>query len=208
MTGTGDINVMTTSLSGASTAAALPGGMTEDNTTIGSQVPKPGTFTTVTSNAGDSSATFQSSGLLNAQYTPVSNEGAGDLTLMAYSLPANSLTIGKVVRITAFGTSANNANSKTIGIYVGGDGVVQSGLIQNIENQWEVNLILICTGSNTQRYFAKAGKANAAGDADVVVRTTGALALVDTAAIYLECSGLQTASDDITQDGMIVEFLN
>lgn len=48
MTGSGNINVITQTISGYAIDKALPGGVIEDTTTIGSIVPEPGAFTTLT----------------------------------------------------------------------------------------------------------------------------------------------------------------
>lgn len=47
MSDSGGINIVTESISGVSTANALPDGMTMDNTVIGSITPAAGTFTTI-----------------------------------------------------------------------------------------------------------------------------------------------------------------
>jgi len=47
MTGTGGINVMTSNISGYAIDKSLPAGVLEDNTTIGSVIPEPGYFTTL-----------------------------------------------------------------------------------------------------------------------------------------------------------------
>lgn len=61
------------------------------------------------------------SGVVDSQFTPIGNTGAGPDTLMTYTLPANSLAVdGDSLRITAWGDFANTANAKQIRFSIAG----------------------------------------------------------------------------------------
>ena len=98
MTGSGGINTITQAISGVGMSAELPGGMLEDQTTLGSVTPEPGTFTTATSSLGF---------VLSAALTTASTS-----TTMTTYKPAlvGSSTAAKVYPLSAPGTAG-------IGVY-------------------------------------------------------------------------------------------
>lgn len=139
--------------------------------------------------------------VLNSQYTDVGNVGGGTDDLMTYSLPANTLDVnGKGIRITAWGTSANNANVKTIQL-VFGSVIMTTTVASNSVRRWWLDAVIIRTGSNAQKYCAKAD-----GDG-VDDMESGTLTQTDTAAITIKCTGAATTTNDIVQEGMLVEAL-
>ncbi|MCE3233772.1 MAG: uncharacterized protein K0R98_2029, partial [Rickettsiaceae bacterium] len=158
--------------------------------------------------AGSGSATISMAGAINVQYTPVGNVGAGEDDLMSYTLPANSLSAaGKLVRVFAWGTGANNGNSKTVKAYIGGTQINSASLLASAAGVWRCEFFLVSSGADTQSYFSEFIRLSATA-VDVAVREQGALSKDDGAGIILKFTGTATSNDDITQNGMIVEFMN
>lgn len=148
------------------------------------------------------SALARVGGVLNSQFTPVSNVTTGETDLMTWPLPANALSAnGKGVRIFGWGTTAANANGKTISLYVGG--VVISTRVNTANNAtWYVSGIVLRTGAATEVTF---------GDAEIGgthVPAAVALTFDTTAACTIKVTGQSAvATADITQVGLIVEAL-
>ena len=166
------------------------------------------TATSLTTPAGSGSATMLTTGAINVQYTAVGNVGAGEDDLMTYTLPASSLSAaGKLVRVFAWGTGANNANAKTVNTYIGGTQINTAPLLTNAAGVWRVEFFLVCSGTDTQSYFVEFIRLSATA-VDVAVRNQGTLALDDGAGIILKFTGTATSNNDITQNGMIVQFMN
>jgi hypothetical protein len=146
---------------------------------------------------------------INVNTTAVASVGAGPDTLMSYTLPANSLSInGKGVRVTAWGTTANNANAKTITINFGS---VSFGttMTPSIVGAWRFVMTAIRVGSNAQDWgFVLTEVVNATGLAankeKQVAQSNGTQ--TDTADIIIKITSTGTAASDIVQEGMLVEF--
>lgn len=158
--------------------------------------------------AGGGSGTFAAMGAVSSQFTPVANVTTGETDFMSYTLPASSLSgDGKAIKVTAWGTGINNGNTKTVKTYVGGTEVNSAALLTSAAGVWKVELVLIRTGSSTQSYFAELIRLSVSST-DVSVRTQGTLSKTDTNTIIIKFTGTGGASNDLTQSGMLVEFLN
>ena len=145
-------------------------------------------------------------GTANVNTTAVGNVGAGTDDLMTYSHPANSLSaVGKGVRITAWGTAANNANAKTVTLAYGATTLVSTALTISQAGTWSITAIVIATGGSTQEAFATLNQGGAATLVDVE-RTTPGETL--TGAVTIKCTGTATTTNDIVQEGLVVEMLN
>ena len=89
---------------------------------------------------GGASAYGVSSGTVNTQYVAVGNVGSGEDDLMSYTLPANALDeAGNSFSVSAWGTSANNANAKTIRLYFAGTLIATLSLTTSQSNSWRFN---------------------------------------------------------------------
>lgn len=163
---------------------------------------------TVKSTAGTGTAEPVMVGTISVNTTAVGNVGAGTDDLMTYSLPANSLSANaKGVRITCWGSGANNANAKTVSLLFGGTTVVTGAL--NLSNAifWTVTAVIFRTGSNAQKFFGQLQSARSTGVmSDAFGNSTAAE--TDSGAITIKCTGAATSDNDIVQDGMIVEFIS
>lgn len=148
------------------------------------------------------------SGVLHVDTTAVGNVGAGTDNLMTYSLPGGTMAVGRGVRITAWGTTANNANPKTV-VLAFGSTILSTALTISIAGAWRIQAEVILTAASVQSCIASLTQ-GATSLADVE-RT--ALTETDSAAITIKCTGTVTDgggginNDDIVQRGLIVEYI-
>ena len=155
---------------------------------------------------GTGSGTAKAPGTANVNTTAVGNVGIGTDDLMTYSLPANSLSAnGKGVRITVWGTAANNANAKTVTVAFGATTLVSTALTASQADVWWAEAIVIRTGAATQEAFAELTQGGTVTLSDVE-QSNPAETL--SGAVTIKCTGTATANDDIVQEGMVVEFYN
>jgi hypothetical protein len=156
---------------------------------------------------GTSASYAKTIGTANFNITDVANVGSGEDNLMTYSLPANSLTTAKGVRITAWGRFASNVNSKTVKIYFGSIAMSTENTSLSSVTRWVARGIVLSTAGNTQKYLSSidisTSAAVTAGELNV-----GDLAETDTSAIVIKCTGEGVADGDIIQEAMVVEFIN
>lgn len=143
--------------------------------------------------------------------TAVGNVGSGTDNLMTYSLPAATLSAaGKGVRITAWGTTANNANPKTVTLAFGATTLITTALTVSQAGVWRIVSEVFSTGTDAQQYVAQLNQGGATTLVDV---EQGTAAIDDGAAITIKCTGTVTDgggginNDDIVQEGMIVEHI-
>lgn len=161
-------------------------------------------FTTI--QAGGSSSFFPPLLMANVDFTSVGNVGAGEDNLITYSLPANALSAnGKSVRFFGWGSIANNANAKTLKVYIGSTSVLSVSLTANQAGTWWIDAFCIRTGSNAQKYQVRM---NQGGTTTILQMANGTLTETDTAAIVLKCTGTATTDNDIVQAAMVVYFGN
>ena len=163
---------------------------------------------TVKSTAGTGTAEPVMVGTISVNTTAVGNVGGGTDDLMTYSLPANSLSAsGKGIRVTAWGTVANNAAAKAATFNFGATSL-SLALRSNQDGVWRVEFLVIRTGSNAQTLTGRfqGGPVNAAATDHLTF--AAAPAETDSGAITIKCTGAATSDNDIVQKGMIVEFIN
>lgn len=156
--------------------------------------------------AGTSTGYSTPVGAINITTTGVGNVDAGEDTLMTYSLPTNALSANaKGVRVTVYGTIANNANAKTVKVYFGTTTVYTDSMTVNQAYNWTAQYTAIRTGTDTQDVFGTGFIENTAMTVAPYYATD---AQDDGAAIVIKCTGEGVASNDIIQQGMLVEYIN
>ncbi len=156
--------------------------------------------------AGTSAGYSTPVGAINVTTTAVGNVTTGEDTLMTYSLPLNALSANaKGVRVTVYGTIANNANAKTIKVYFGTTAVYTDSMTINQAYNWYAQYTAVRTGTDTQDVFGS-------GFFENTTCTVAPYYATDTqddgAAIAIKCTGEGVGSDDIIQQGMLVEYIN
>lgn len=141
---------------------------------------------------------------LTSNTTGVGNVGAGEDNLMTYSLPANSLlSTGRGVRITAWGSVANNANAKTLRVYFGGSTLATVSLTAGAAYKWRAEALVFRTGTSAQDYAIEVRETGTGNSA----MADGGVTETETSAIVIKCTGQATADNDIVQEGLLVEFV-
>lgn len=159
-------------------------------------------------NMGTSNTLSPATAKANVNTTAVGNLGAGTDDLITYTLPANALSSnGKGIRVTVWGTTANNANAKTLTLNFGSTAVLTNALTVSIAGVWRIEADIFRTGASTQAYISQLVTTGTAGVA-LNDLETGASAQTDTAAITIKCTATATTDNDIVQNGLLVEFFN
>lgn len=153
-------------------------------------------------NTGGSAGTTIVSGRLSTNFTAAVNAGAAETDLMTYSLAANTLnSTGKVIHVRCSGTTAANANVKTIKFYFGATLVSVWSTATLNASKWTIDAWITATGAATE-YMSVTGVASTATPTPSVTDATPAEAVAG--AITIKVTGQGTAGSDVTQNLMIV----
>lgn len=125
-------------------------------------------------------------------------------TLKSFPLPANALdAVGRGIYIYAWGTYANNTNSKTARLYFGAASI--SALSQNNVG-WALEMVVGKSAANVQQVNGQSVVGTSHGGT-----TTAAGAEVDTAAVTIKLTGQDATSataSAIVLNGMFIQFMN
>lgn len=190
--------------SGLTISGSIINGSTLDNTPIGSTTQSSAKFTTGSVEIGTGTGSSNLGGTANANVTSASNSSTTETDLMVYTLPANSLVNnGDHVEIVAWGTTTANANNKTVRLKFGSTYLLQSNTAAASGASWMFRAIVAKTGSATETALAE--MQSSASFTNTV--STTAPTESTTAAIIIKVTGQSaTASNDITQTGMVVKW--
>lgn len=138
--------------------------------------------------------------------TAVGNVGIGEDDLATYVLPASAMTtVGDTLIVSAWGTTANNANVKTLKMYFGTDLVLTTILTPSQVSPWVVDANIVRTGVGAGRVVARLTQG---GAVTIVDAESTSYAQTETAAITVKLTGEATANNDVQQFGMVVRFEN
>lgn len=142
----------------------------------------------------------QVGGLLKVDVLPVGNVGTGEDTLASKNVVANTLaTSGQSVNFEAYGTTANNANVKTLRVRFGIAGVTLAAsrtMTPSVANSWYLKGSIYRTSSATQNAVVTFHD-GAATEVDVVTTLDQTL----TGDVLLKITGEATANNDIVLQG-------
>ncbi len=147
-------------------------------------------------------------GKAHVDTTAVGNVTTGEDTLMTYTLPANSLSAGgKGVRVTVIFEAGATVNGKTHKLYFGGTNLLNTGSLTNggVTQTGKMVAEIFSTGTDAQFYSAYGWFT---GYSTTMFASNGTLTKDDGAAIIIHCTGEATATNDIIQKFMLVEFFN
>lgn len=141
-------------------------------------------------------------GLITSDTSARQNVGTGEDNLISYSLEKNILNnVGDVLEFRTFGSFANNANSKTLKVYLGSTVVLSLTATTAFQNvQWIVDTSVIRTSATTQfvvcdfSCFGVTFTAFTNASEDFTTATT------------IKCTGEAVSTGDIIQYGLIVKF--
>ena len=139
--------------------------------------------------------------------TSVGNVGLGEDDLITYELEAYKLPIDlDFIEIEAWGTTANNANSKTLKFYFGSTLIYDSTAVESTNKDWYLAVKIIRVSANTLEYIVN-GQYNATA-IDTNYAASGGQDF--TTSYTIKCtgqSGILSASDnDIVQNGLLIKF--
>jgi len=148
-------------------------------------------------------------GTLSVNSTPVGNVGAGTDDLMTYPLPADSLSANnKGIRVAAWGTTAANANAKTLTFAFGATTVLSKSIaLGDVAIQWRVEATILRASSGAQVISALVYYGESPNSCTPFLFSASTTEN-EAVAITIKCTGAATADNDIVQRGMIVEFIN
>lgn len=167
---------------------------------------------------GSGSVNMRIGGCMEANPTGVGNVGAsGPDDLQTYQLPASTLNAAnRGIRIKAWGTTANNANAKTVRLTIGPGptALITKQLTASIAGFWKLEATILRTGASTQDYFAEARNyggttvSSTDGATVAMLASVGTLTQTETNALDIKVqSTVSTSNNDIVSEGLIVEFL-
>jgi len=180
-------------------------GLFEINMASGSTPPSPNVLQQEMGGSATFAPSLQKSVCLLTAAGTDSNTSEKDLSTT--DLPANLLfTNNAGIWIEAWGTTAANANNKTIKLYVGGTAIANSTNLVAAPNGvgWKIRATVMRRGSSSQTYFSEV---SAAGHTPFTA--AGTLTATDTAAITVKDTGQNGSSsaNDIRHEGLCVYFL-
>lgn len=137
-----------------------------------------------------------------ANFTPVGNVGTGEDDLMSYALPASALNANlRTIKVRAWGTTANNANAKTLKLHFGSAVILTKSLTISVAGVWVLEATIGRVGSNSQRASAFLLEHGQTPHAEQSAPTQA-----DSGAITIKVTGQGTADNDIQQMGMKIEY--
>lgn len=127
-------------------------------------------------------------------------------TLHSYSLPANSLTQdGRGVRIKAWGTTAANANNKTVKLKFGATAVLDTGAVASNNETWHFVAEVFRTGAATQDAVSFVSHYN--GTVIQAQITNPAETLSGAVTIAVTGQNGTASANDIVAEGFTVEYI-
>lgn len=136
--------------------------------------------------------------------TTVGNVGAGEDDLISVSLAADFFSKNlKGVKITAWGKKANNANAKTVKLHFGSADLGSLALTAAELGAWKIEAVIMRTAVDVQKGNLSIVDGPTDGSLIADIATTED----DGAAIIVKCTGTATTTDDIEQEGLIVETI-
>jgi hypothetical protein len=87
---------------------------------------------------------------LSVNVTPVANSGTSETDTMWYVMPGGTLSAdGMAIEVVAFGTSANNANTKTVRLYFGATKVLEFAVAASA-TPWRAHMHVARSGATAQ----------------------------------------------------------
>jgi hypothetical protein len=138
--------------------------------------------------------------------TPVPNSGTSETDLATYTLPANAINGGgKGVRITAYGTTAGNANAKDIKVYFAGTVIGTLTFTTSQVNTFRADGEVLLDSGATHRaimQFIQGGTTKQTDCVSTLVTNTTSNAAI------IKVTGTGGASSDVLLRGMLVEFIS
>jgi hypothetical protein len=147
--------------------------------------------------AGSSGNDAAVGGVLYGSVAAVGNVGAGEDDLMTYTVPANTLSAdGMGLHFEAWGTFANNGNTKTVKVLFGADSYTIFTFSTAVAAQWKIVGRIVRTGAATQDVFVDGKNSNTTTDVLTITTATRTLS----GSNVLKLTGTGTSNNDIVQE--------
>lgn len=145
-------------------------------------------------------------GRLTTNNTAVGNVTGGEDDLITYSLKKNTLhNDGDILEIIAYGTTAANADNKTIKLILGSTTLFTTGVVAFNNKPWCIRAEITRTGSATQQVIATFN-----GDFALLTNTATFTAGTEdlTTTLTIKCTGTSgsSATNDIIQKGLVIKM--
>ena len=157
--------------------------------------------------AGTSASTMKISGLLDSDANTISNSVGTETDLHSFTIPSGAIAGSYYgVRAVFFGDNANNANSKTIKLYVEGVEIFQM-TSTTADAKWRVELTGVRNGSYLICNVIGIYGAAAPTSANIYINTPVGTTITLSGDVIVKITGQGVASDDIISYAAIVELL-
>lgn len=128
--------------------------------------------------------------------TTVNNSTTVETTLVTITLPANTFADSNdTMKMSAIGSSLNNANVKTIRVKVGGVTVLTATLTASQISPWRLEMEMFRGGVNLQRCFTQLVQGGTVSKLSADIANPN---VSDTAAIVITITAQGTASSDVS----------
>ncbi len=135
----------------------------------------------------------------------VNNSGASETTLKSYTLKFNSMFQNAVgFRVTGWGFTINNGNAKTLRMYYGAALIGTVSLNINSAATWTASFVVLRDSSNAQEAVMLPAYHGTTVTTPAYGYTSGGV--FDADDNIIKFTGQATASGDITQIGLVVEY--
>lgn len=157
--------------------------------------------------AGASVAGAVPRGLIAQSISPVPTVGTGEDTLITFTIPANVLSENGARLVGEFsGTSAANADNRTVKLHFGATAFFTSGVYNlNALQAWKVIFTVMRLTATTQRCTAAFWTAGGGLSAYFTANTTAAETL--SGAVVLKCTGEAVSNGDIVNTDAYVDWV-
>ena len=140
--------------------------------------------------------------------TAVGNVGAGEDDLISYSVPASTLAVDEQkLAIVCWGTTASNADTKTLKGYFGSQLLFTAALTVSQVGQWQVGVVILRTAAATQIALAQVIEGVASTDLTLSINEITAPTETLSGAVVFKLTGEATTTDDISQSGMTLKVV-
>jgi hypothetical protein len=134
------------------------------------------------------------------------NTGTGETDLATYTLPANAINGGgKGVRITAYGSTVNNANAKDIKVYFAGTVIGTLTFTTSQINAWRADGEVLLDSGTTHRAITQFIQGGTTKQTECF---SGNVTNTTSDAAIIKVTGTGGATSDVVLRGMIVEFIS
>lgn len=167
---------------------------------------------TLTGGATVGAQVAQVGGTLKVDTTTTGNVGAGEDTLITYTIPAATLaTNGDSIEFDTWGTCAANANTKDIKVYYGGTTLIDGGVVVLNGVDWKCHGRIVRTGAATQTANAEltvGGTLLSAVNGTICDTTAPTETLSGTVVFKVTGTSAISPNDhDIDQNGMVLRWV-